>query len=45
MDGLIDFTAKFENIENFLAEVALLTNLDTDAAAQAEQTADENVYD
>ena len=43
MDGLIDFTAKFENIDNFLAEVALLTNLDTDSAAQAEQTADENV--
>jgi DNA helicase-2/ATP-dependent DNA helicase PcrA len=43
IDGLIDFTAKFESVENFLAEVALLTNLDTDAAAQAEQTADENV--
>jgi DNA helicase-2/ATP-dependent DNA helicase PcrA len=43
IDGLIDFTVKFESVENFLAEVALLTNLDTDAAAQAEQTADEHI--
>jgi DNA helicase-2/ATP-dependent DNA helicase PcrA len=43
MDGLIDFTAKFESVEVFLAEVALLTNLDTDAAAQTAQTADEHV--
>ncbi len=43
IDGLIDFTTKFDSVETFLAEVALLTNLDTDAAAQAEQTADENI--
>ncbi len=43
VDGLIDFTVKFESVENFLAEVALLTNLDTDAAAKAEQTADEHI--
>ena len=43
VEGLIDFTVKFESVENFLAEVALLTNLDTDAAAKAEQTADEHI--
>ena len=43
IDGLIDFTTKFNSVESFLAEVALLTNLDTDAAAQAEQTEDERI--
>ena len=43
MDGLIDFTAKFESVESFLAEVALLTNLDADAAAQAEQSDDQQM--
>ena len=43
IDGLIDFTTKFDSVESFLAEVALLTNLDTDAAAQAEQTEDERI--
>jgi len=43
IDGLIDFTTKFDSVETFLAEVALLTNLDTDAAAQAEQTEDERI--
>ena len=43
IDGLIDFTAKFESVELFLSEVALLTNLDTDASAQAAQTADEQL--
>lgn len=43
IDGLIDFTSKFNSAEAFLAEVALLTNLDTDSVAQAEQTADENI--
>ena len=43
IDGLIDFTTKFNSTEDFLGEVALLTNLDTDASVQAEQTADENI--
>ena len=43
IDGLIDFTTKFSSTEDFLAEVALLTNLDTDASAQAEQTSDEHI--
>ena len=36
MDGLIDFTAKFESVESFLAEVALLTNLDAGARKQSD---------
>ena len=43
IDGLIDFTTKFNSTEDFLGEVALLTNLDTDASVQAEQTVDENI--
>ncbi len=30
IDGLIDFTVKFENTEAFLSEIALLSNLDVD---------------
>jgi DNA helicase-2/ATP-dependent DNA helicase PcrA len=30
LDGLIDFTVKFESTESFLSEIALLTNLDAD---------------
>jgi len=31
LDGLIDFTVKFDSTEAFLSEIALLTNLDTDS--------------
>ncbi len=31
LDGLIDFTVKFESTEAFLSEIALLTNLDADS--------------
>jgi len=31
IDGLIDFTVKFESTESFLSEIALLTNLDADS--------------
>ncbi|WP_372845132.1 ATP-dependent helicase [Pontiella sp.] len=31
LDGLIDFTVKFDSTESFLSEVALLTNLDADS--------------
>ncbi len=37
LDGLIDFTAKFKTTERFLSEIALLTNLDNDTTAWAEQ--------
>jgi len=36
LDGLIDFTAKFESTEAFLSEIALLTNLDAETGATAE---------
>ncbi len=32
LDGLIDFTVKFETTESFLSEIALLTNLDAESA-------------
>ena len=31
LDGLIDFTLKFDSTEDFLSEIALLTNLDADS--------------
>jgi DNA helicase-2/ATP-dependent DNA helicase PcrA len=38
IDGLIDFTVKFDSTEAFLSEIALLTNMDTDSgAAPAEE--------
>ena len=40
MDGLIDFTAKFENIENF-GRGGVINKFGYGSAAQAEQTADE----
>jgi len=36
IDGLIDFTTKFESTEAFLSEIALLTNLDAETGAPAE---------
>lgn len=36
IDGLIDFTTKFESTEAFLSEIALLTNLDAENGAPAE---------
>lgn len=32
LDGLIDFTVKFDSTESFLSEIALLTNLDADSS-------------
>ncbi|MEA2067840.1 MAG: ATP-dependent helicase [Verrucomicrobiota bacterium] len=32
LDGLIDFTVKFESTESFLSEIALLSNLDNDGS-------------
>ncbi|MEE9368409.1 MAG: ATP-dependent helicase [Pontiella sp.] len=40
IDGLIDFTAKFESTEEFLSEIALQSNLDGVVAAEAEAPAD-----
>jgi DNA helicase II / ATP-dependent DNA helicase PcrA len=37
IDGLIDFTVKFDSTEAFLSEVALMTNLDTETAAQQQE--------
>jgi len=31
LDGLVDFTVKFDSTESFLSEIALLTNLDADS--------------
>ncbi len=36
IDGLIDFTTRFESTESFLSEIALLTNLDAETGAPAE---------
>ena len=36
IDGLIDFTTKFETTEAFLSEIALLSNLDAEPGAPAE---------
>ena len=36
LDGLIDFTTKFESTEAFLSEIALLSNLDAEPGAPAE---------
>lgn len=33
LDGLIDFTVKFESTEAFLSEIALLTNLDAESGS------------
>jgi len=41
LDGLIDFTVKFDSTESFLSEIALLTNLDAEsghAPSSAEDT-------
>ncbi len=40
IDGLIDFTAKFETTEEFLSEIALQSNADGEVAAEAEAPAD-----
>ncbi len=36
LDGLIDFTAKFDTTEAFLSEIALLSNLDAESGTPAE---------
>lgn len=36
IDGLIDFTTKFDTTEAFLSEIALLSNLDAETGAPAE---------
>lgn len=36
IDGLIDFTIKFDSTEAFLGEIALLSNLDTEVGAPAD---------
>ena len=40
IDGLIDFTVKFESTESFLSEIALLTNLDADSGKGASEEDD-----
>jgi DNA helicase-2/ATP-dependent DNA helicase PcrA len=40
IDGLIDFTAKFETTEAFLSEIALQSNADGEVAKEAEGPAD-----
>ena len=37
LDGLIDFTLRFASTEDFLSEIALLTNLDADASKTDDQ--------
>lgn len=38
IDGLIDFTTKFESSESFLSEIALLSNLDAEAGTRPEES-------
>lgn len=40
LDGLIDFTGRFESTEAFLSEIALLTNLDADSGNAPSDEAD-----
>ena len=40
IDGLIDFTAKFETTEEFLSEIALQSNVDGEVASESEAPAD-----
>ncbi|MDF7806565.1 ATP-dependent helicase [Pontiellaceae bacterium B12219] len=40
IDGLIDFTAKFETTEEFLSEIALQSNLDGEVSAEPDAPAD-----
>ena len=40
IDGLIEFTVKFETTEEFISEIALQSNLDGEVAAEAEAPAD-----
>lgn len=42
LDGLIDFTVKFDSTESFLSEIALLTNLDADSGKAPSDEAAEN---
>lgn len=42
LDGLIDFTVKFDSTESFLSEIALLTNLDADSGKAPSDEADED---
>jgi len=37
LDGLIDFTVKFDSTEAFLSEIALLTNLDNQGSAPTDE--------
>ena len=42
LDGLIDFTVKFDSTESFLSEIALLTNLDAESGSAPSDEASEN---
>jgi DNA helicase-2/ATP-dependent DNA helicase PcrA len=42
LDGLIDFTVRFESTETFLSEIALLSNLDADSGKAPSEEADED---
>ncbi len=42
IDGLIDFTVKFESTESFLSEIALLTNLDANGEKAPSEEEDRN---
>jgi DNA helicase-2/ATP-dependent DNA helicase PcrA len=42
LDGLIDFTVKFDSTESFLSEIALLTNLDAEGGSAPSDEAAEN---
>lgn len=44
LDGLIDFTVKFDSTESFLSEIALLTNLDAEGgSAPSDEAADDSL--
>jgi DNA helicase-2/ATP-dependent DNA helicase PcrA len=42
LDGLIDFTVKFDSTESFLSEIALLTNLDAEGGSAPSDEAAEH---
>jgi DNA helicase-2/ATP-dependent DNA helicase PcrA len=42
LDGLIDFTVKFDSTEAFLSEIALLTNLDADSGKAPSEEEDQD---
>lgn len=43
LDGLIDFTTKFDTTEDFLSEIALLSNLDAEGQTKADDNSGDSI--